>query len=260
MKKIFIAVFITIIISGLTYAATYKINSSGQLKNESGKVVGTLPVQVYSGPTVKYIDIVVDYSGSMSEAISTLKNTVNSIISALPSETYVGLRKVGGEFSCAATTQLAPLRVNNASAVMSAMNSTVNGDEPVVLGITKAISEDFVSLDKTTPKKIILITDGEYTCNENPCEFVRKLMAERNDIHIDVIFVRSKFLFFSSFDDKTLACLANTTNGKIYRANNINQISSVVQKSMHTVSDEVAQKIENNTNQNSHQQYEHIKY
>ena len=244
------------VICNFAVAATYKIKSDGAIKNESGKTVNQMSSNIYYGPTVKYIDIVVDYSGSMVKAIDTLKSSVKSIISSLPSGTYVGLRKVGGEFSCAATTQLSPLAVNNASLIMSAMNSEVNGDEPVVLGISKAVSEDFAMLDKTTPKKIILITDGAYTCNENPCEYIKSLMAERQDIHIDVIFVKSKVLFFSSYDDKTLACLANTTGGKIYRVANINQVSSAVKQSINTVSDDVAQKIENSKSQ----QYQYIKY
>ena len=253
MKKLLLTLLITILLSGLTYAATYKINSSGQLKNNSGKVVGTLPTQIYSGPTVKYIDILVDYSGSMTGVIGKLKNTVIDIANNTPKSTAIGLRKVGGEFSCAMTQQLTPIETNNASKLQASLNSTVDGDEPFVLGLQRAVDEDFARLDKTTPKKIIMITDGGYTCKDDPCEYAKRLMAERKDIHIDIIYVKTKFLFFSTYDDRTLSCLANTTGGSIYKAKNINNIPSMLSKSINTVSEDVAKKLDPQRKNNNYE-------
>jgi len=253
MKKVFISFLTIIFLSGLAYAEKYKINSYGEIKNNAGKIVGTLPKQVFSGSTVKYIDILVDYSGSMEIVVDKLKNTTKGVIDAIPSSTAVGLRKVGGDCSCTMTKQLAPIETNNATRLKASLESTVYGNEPFVLGLQRAIEEDFAYLDKSTPKKIIMITDGGYTCKENPCEYAKRLIAERKDIHIDIIYVKTNFLFFSTFDDTTLSCLANATGGTIYRTTELNNLPSLLSKAINTVSKDVASQLDSTKNYSNYE-------
>ncbi len=248
MKKFFTLLLTTIFLSGFVYAEKYKINPYGQIKNNSRKVTGTLPQNVFSSSAVKYIDILVDYSGSMESVVDKLKDTTKSVIDTIPKTTAVGLRKVGGDFSCTMTRQLAPIETNNASILKASLESDVYGNEPFVLGIQRAIEEDFANLDKSTPKKIIMITDGGYTCKDNPCEYAKRLIAERKDIHIDIIFVKTNFLFFSSYDDTKLSCLANTTGGMIYKTTDINSLPYLLSKSINTVSKEVASQLDSQRN------------
>lgn len=254
MKIFILSLIFIFLFSGLVYAAKYKVNSSGEIINHNVKTTGVLPTQIYSGTTVKFVDIVIDYSGSMTEVIKKLNNTINNVISAIPNYTAIGLRQVGGDFSCKTTRQLAPVRVNNITNLKSGLHEHTYGNEPMVLGVQKAIEEDFAGFDKTTPKKIIMITDGAYTCKEDPCDFARKLMAERDDIHIDIIYVKANGLLFSSYDTKKLSCMANITGGLIHKTEQVNNIPNVLLKSISTISEDVAKKSDE-----QNQKFEYIK-
>ena len=77
--------------------------------------------------------------------------------------------------------------------------------------------------------QIVLITDGGENCGGDPCAFAKSLMAQRSDIHIDVVLVSS--------NSRALKCLANTTGGKFYRANSYYDFSNVVTQSMSSTKD-----------------------
>lgn len=184
------------------------------------------------------IELVMDYSGSMSSWINLAKNTMRTILPQIPSTTRVGLRVFGqnvlvqnkttnsnnllvnvgdvlmnsiGTFSlnsCQATKQVTPLSVKNTDALISGMNSVLTGGStPLTLALEKTVYSDFAGLDINTKKKIILISDGAENCGGNACSFVKNLAATRKDIQIDVILVGSS---------SRLRCLSDATGGKFY--------------------------------------------
>lgn len=185
------------------------------------------------------IELVMDYSGSMSSWINLAQNTMQSILPQIPSTTRVGLRVFGqnmpvqsktinsnnllvnigevligsiGSFSvnsCQATEQIVPLSSVNPSSLVSAMKTAaIGGSTPLTLALEKTVYSDFAGLDINTKKKIILISDGAENCGGNACSFVRNLAATRKDIQIDVILVGSS--------SNRLKCLSDATGGKFY--------------------------------------------
>ena len=287
MKKIITICLITLLISTCTaFAAKYKVNTSGVVKT-NGKVVSpsqtstpiqTNPYSVYDAQNytssnivnktqVPYIELVMDYSGSMVNCIEVAKSAMRRIINQIPKTTYVGFRVFGhdnnglnpnnnntlaevkrvvkqnGKYKvvtghdkclgtvsgyCSATNQVAPIIQANSNMILSGMNSvSVGGSTPLVYGLDRAIYQDFAKLDTTTPKKIVLITDGGENCGGDPCAFAKTLMSKRKDVHIDVVLVNGWF-------SNGLSCLAKTTGGKVYKVNDLSNFSTVMVESMNS--------------------------
>lgn len=259
------------------YAAKYKVNTSGVVKH-NGKVISPSKNQNYyntyrsqdyinsnkvNSAQVGTIEIVMDYSGSMSNCILETKKAMATIISQIPTTTNIGFRVFGynnngtnlpntstvkavkklvkknGKYLaiaeksflgcttgyCSATKQVTSIMPANAQAILNGMNSIdIGGSTPLVYGLDRAVNEDFAYLDRSSPKKIVLITDGGENCGGDPCAFAKDLMAKRSDIHIDVVLINGSA--------RGLACVANTTNGRVYTVNNLSQFTSVITQSM----------------------------
>ena len=220
---------------------------------------------IVNSEQVGIIEIVMDYSGSMANWIGVAKRSMASIVSQIPTSTNLGFRvfghdnygsnsftintvqeikkmvKKGNKISvitqqgptgstsgvCAATQQVAGITSANAGAILSGMESVdLGGATPMVYALDRAAYQDFAPFDTETPKKIVLITDGGENCGGDPCEFARRLMQKRSDIHIDVVLV-------SSYSSK-LTCLASTTGGHFYNINNLGDFSTVMTKSLNS--------------------------
>ena len=278
MKKyVILSIICAFLLGGASFAAKYKVNTSGTVKSPQGTTVAqpktqSNPYSVYT-PTsynaqaqtsqVQYIDLVMDYSGSMSRWIEQAKRTMSSIIAQIPSSTKVGLRvfgqgvtgpnlapqmgtvtgtkKVNGKIQvsaqtavhpsafsgdgCTATQKMVALTQASASSLIAGMNlAQIGGSTPMVYGMQRAVAEDFGGFDRSAPKKLILITDGGENCGGDPCKFAKDLMRQRSDIHIDVILVDS--------GSSRLSCLASTTGGHMYKVDDVSKFSTVLTQSM----------------------------
>lgn len=279
MKKRFILfVVIAFLSSCCALAASYKVNSSGVVKN-GGKIIPSpsysinqnyynnynvnnyISTQQVNAIPVDIIEFVMDYSGSMSNWIEIAKRSMSSIVAQVPESVNLGFRVFGhnnygnnptstlqevknivkkgkkmkvvtqqgpiGSSSgvCAATQQVAPVSGANAQTILRGMNSVnIGGATPLVYALDRAVYQDFAKFDTVSAKKIVLITDGGENCGGDPCEFVRRLMAKRSDVHIDVVLVSSY--------SKSLNCLATETGGHIYTINNLSDFSTVINNSI----------------------------
>ncbi len=286
MKKTLIAFLSLTVISGCAFAAKYKVNTGGKVVAPNGNVQQNSTIilpqnniynnyysqnyvsnrQVLANPAGT-IDIVMDYSGSMSYWIEAAKNSMAAIIAQLPASTKVGFRVFGhdggnnpyspilnkvksvsknknGKYkvktqtasylgsisgSCSATTQVAPVATHSASTLINGMNSVqIGGSTPLTLALEQAVATDFGVMPTTQAKKIILITDGGENCGGDPCAFARALVAQRKDITIDVVLVSS--------NSKELLCLAQTTGGKFYTTDDVYSFTNVLIESMQDTS------------------------
>mgnify|MGYP002624029889 CR=1 FL=1 len=232
------------------------------------------------------VEIVMDYSGSMKNWIDVAKRSMRAIVAQIPSSTKLGFRVFGhdnygnnpsfgakiqevskiiksgnkikvvtqpnpvGSSSgvCAATKQVAAIYSANASAIINGMNSVdIGGATPMVYALDRAVYQDFANFDVSTPKKIVLITDGGENCGGDPCEFARRLMTKRNDVHIDVVLV-------SSYSN-SLSCLSTTTGGHFYNINNLSDFTTVINSSIQSQPVNMSGNVQNNT-----QNYEYVDF
>lgn len=159
------------------------------------------------------VELVVDYSGSMRPWINLAKSTLQTILPKISNKALVGLRVFGqdstfGLSSCTSSELMSFPKKNNKGQVLAGLNSArIGSSTPLTYALKKTVNNDFSSFYNKTKKKIILVTDGEDTCGGNPCDFVRKLMAERSDIVIDVIMISGS---------NKLKCLSDESGGAYY--------------------------------------------
>lgn len=281
-RTLIISIIITMLSACCVFAAKYSVNTSGVVR--SGRQIMSPPsnavIQNYNyynnfsadnyvssnqvnAGQVGIVEIVMDYSGSMSNWIGVAKRSMSSIVSQIPPSTQLGFRVFGhdnygsnpnmaiiqevkqiikkdnGKFkvvtkanptgnttgACSATQQVAGIYSANGQALLAGMNSVdLGGATPLVYALDRAAYQDFARFDNITPKKIVLITDGGENCGGDPCEFARRLMQKRSDIHIDVVLVSSS--------SRALSCLATTTGGHFYNINNLSDFSSTITNSI----------------------------
>ena len=280
-NKFILLITVFMLTATFVFAAKYTVNTSGVVKNSNGTTItspsNTVNQNYYNNyyssdyisnnqvnsSQVGVIEIVMDYSGSMSNWIIAAKRSMRTIIAQIPSSTAVGFRvfghdnhgnnptsihtlqdvkkiiKNGNKFkvvtekgplgttsgACSATSQIATIAPSNANAILAGMNSVdIGGATPLVYALDRAIYQDFYNMDTVTPKKVILVTDGGENCGGDPCAFARNLMKKRSDVHIDVI--------LASSSSKALTCLASVTGGHFYHVNNLSDFTTAVTKSM----------------------------
>lgn len=235
------------------------------------------------------IEFVMDYSGSMANWITVAKRSMSAIVAQIPSSVKLGFRvfghdnygnnpkgatvqevkkmiKKGNKISvvtvksylgntsgvCTATAQVAPIANANASSILNGMNSVdIGGATPLVYALDRTVVQDFGNFDMTTPKKIVLITDGGENCGGDPCEFARRLMSKRSDVHIDVVLVSSY--------SRNLSCLTTTTGGHFYNINNLSDFTTVINRSVQSKPSQNSTQTNVDIQQNQNdQKYEYI--
>lgn len=300
MKKIFYIIFSLML--SLTfctaYAAKYKVGTNGSVKTNAGNVIVSPQkatqqnyYNVYdsksyvenktvnNGEQSYAIDIVMDYSGSMSGWIDEAKRTMTYVVSQIPENIKIGFRVFGqsngnkntkseiAELSkvikkngkyvavtkdksylgntsgyCSATSSVTPIMNANSSSLLAGMNSVgIGGSTPLVYGLDRAVNEDFAKFSVNVPKKIVLITDGGENCGGNPCEFAKQLMQKRRDIKIDVV-ITGKYA-------GNLTCLSSITGGSTYTINNMSDFAK-------TLIHSATSKADVNTNTQQYEFYE----
>ena len=308
MKRLFAFILaVTVSTTCCAFAAKYKVNTSGVVKSGNGKVMSAPAntvnqnyYQNYSAQNyvannqvnstqVNTIEIVMDYSGSMSNWIGVAKRSMTSIVAQIPSSVNLGFRVFGHDMNggnpsnstlqqvkkivrksngkydvktgadtvigqttgaCSATQQVTRIAPANAQSMLFGMDSVrIGGVTPLVYALDRAVYQDFAGMDTVTPKKIVLITDGYENCNGDPCAFARQLMQKRSDIHIDVVLVSS--------NSRALTCLATTTGGHFYTIDNLSDFSSVINQSIQSAPSDTVQ--QQNTTPAPTQNYEYIK-
>lgn len=227
MKKFALFFVSMIFCSCNTFAANYdrvNVYNSSYTKNISG--------------TVKYIDIVVDYSSSMRIWIQEVKRAVLTLTAKIPGDVQIGVRSFGGQVGnsplymmsskktlCSKTSQILPVAYNSAKTIAYNLDGLEPGGlTPLTLGLEKSVNVDFAWIGQGHMKKIILITDGYESCGGNPCEFIKNLVKTRNDFVVDVI--------YTGRNDMSLKCLSDVTNGKFYNVKDKADFENVILESI----------------------------
>lgn len=222
-KRVFLLILIYTVCSLSASAKNYNVYSPKVYKQSN-------LVQSNIGQKGDVIELVVDYSSSMTHWIGLAKSTLQTILPKVSANTNVGLRVFGqgsGNFfvvdmfnACKATKLISFPRSSNTSSVISGLYSTkIGAATPLTYALDRTVYQDFSAFPKTVKKKIVLVTDGEETCQRDPCAFVRELASSRSDIVIDVIIVNGS---------DNLRCLADATHGKYYKIGTDNDFGNAM--------------------------------
>lgn len=168
---------------------------------------------------------IMDSSYSMSdeidgkEKIDIAKETLSEALKKISPDIKTGLRVYGhkngilGFNACRASELVTPIGINNKSFIERQVNKlSPTGWTPITYSLKQAVNFDLARVQGA--KRILLLSDGEETCDESPCEYVLNLIKTRPDIKIDVI----GFALNNEEAVDQLKCTALVTKGRFYQA------------------------------------------
>ncbi|MDD3594707.1 MAG: VWA domain-containing protein [Candidatus Gastranaerophilales bacterium] len=191
-----------------------------------------------TAPSYEEILIILDCSFSMADRlgaetkIQAAKRALNNVLNQIPSNIRLGLRIYGhkltflGIGSCTASELAVPIGPNNTQQIRNVVNALKPvGSTPIIYSIKQAVLYDF---SPNAKKRIILISDGEETCDGDPCKYALTLVREYKDVKIDVI----GFNLNNKNAINQLQCVALTTKANFYNANTAAELYNSLGKTL----------------------------
>lgn len=192
--------------------------------NTSSQVASTTSVKAKTN-----VELVVDGSGSMNAGMGALSKIelLRKILKDLATQPFptdtqrlIGLRVFGNtsspeEKNCQDSQLLVPLSAINATTWASAADKlSAKGSAPLAYAMQQA-ANDFPVADNDTDNLMIVISDGDDTCGQDPCNTALQLHQSPQKVIIHVI----------GFDvdnraQERLTCIAKSSDGQFYLARN----------------------------------------
>ena len=179
--------------------------------------------------------LVLDSSGSMKEPVAggqtklqAAKTALDSVVDELPVDAEVGARVFGAEVfsgndpgACQDTQNVVPVGPLDREALKRAVAGyRAYGETPIgraLLGAAKDLGPSSPGESRT----IVLLSDGEATCQPDPCTVAEKLDAQGIDLTINVV-----GLDVSGTARKALRCIARAGNGTYYDAQSADELAT----------------------------------
>ena len=180
--------------------------------------------------------LVLDSSGSMKEQssggetkIAAAKKALNQVIGSLPEDQSVGLRVYGAKVfsrgdpgACTDSQLVVPVASGNRDQLRSAVSSyRPYGETPIGYALQQA-GKDLGGEGKRT---IVLVSDGEPTCDPDPCKVARDLSEQGVDLKVDVVGLDVD----GAARDK-LRCIAGAGNGTYYDVDSSEEFAASLEK------------------------------
>ncbi|MEU6766208.1 VWA domain-containing protein [Streptomyces sp. NPDC046853] len=199
------------------------------------------------------VELVLDVSGSMrardidgKSRMAAAKQAFNEVLDATPDEVQLGIRTLGANYhgddrktGCKDTELLYPVaeldRSGRTEAKTAVATLAPTGWTPIGPTLLKA-ADDLKDDNKERSRRIVLISDGEDTCQPlDPCEVARKIAAEGIHLTIDTLGLVP--------DAKTrdqLSCIAEATGGTYTSVRHTDELSGRVKQLVDRAADPVA--------------------
>lgn len=209
-------------------AASVVVSGCGVAVTPVERVLGNL--QPEGVPTV----VIVDGSASMTEAdapgprIDAAKAAARGLVAALPDATTIALQTYGTTTGsapedkpagCQDVTPLIPLQPLDRATMNTAIDAiTPSGYTPISLALRTAANQ--LPADNT-PQAIVLVSDGEETCDVPPCDTAADLKRTHPALTISAV----GFKVDGPASDQ-LRCIAETTGGIFLQADNADQLAA----------------------------------
>ena len=169
---------------------------------------------------------IIDSSGSMKAnaggktKMEAAKEVVSQLIGDLPTETHAGLMAYGhrAKDDCKDVELLVPIGPVKQSAFVEKVNALQPiGQTPISFSIRQAV-DAFKGISGR--KTIILISDGEETCKEDPCAVATELRKADVDLEMHVV----GFGIDSDAAKRHLSCIAEAGGGSYQDAGDAEQL------------------------------------
>jgi von Willebrand factor type A domain len=178
-------------------------------------------------PNQEEVLIILDASGSMADRLDSnssenkltiAKQTLKQVLSQLPANAKVGLRIYGNSRGydlepCRASSLVVPIAQGNGPAIIASLKGLrASGATPISFSMQQALRYDFSRY--ASQKTIILISDGEETCDADPCSVAVDMARQNIQFKVNVI----GFGDLNTDALQQLKCVAATTFGRFSHA------------------------------------------
>lgn len=196
--------------------------------------IGAGPTPAYAAPEPQLV-LVLDSSGSMKERvggaakIAIAKSALTTVVDKLPPAALVGLRVYGATVfdksdrgACTDSQLVVPIGNQNRDALRAEIKKyKPYGETP----ISHSLKEAAKDLGGEGRRTILLVSDGEETCDVDPCATAEALAEQGIDLKIDVI-----GLGVRGQARNQLRCIADRGNGTYYDADSREEIEESLDK------------------------------
>jgi Ca-activated chloride channel family protein len=150
------------------------------------------------GDTSEDLLLVLDSSGSMREPdrsgvskIQAAKQALRSVVADLPLDTRVGMRVYGATVfdksepgACTDSQLVVPIGPVDKEALRAEIDAyQPYGETPISYSLQQAAAD----LGPDGKRRILLVSDGEETCDSDPCQVARKIHQSGIDLKVDVV-------------------------------------------------------------------------
>lgn len=201
-----------------------------------GLLVGTAAVPAAADGESGKLLLLLDSSGSMAEKagdgqtkISAAKQALGGVVEALPEDAQVGMRLYGAtvfdradEGACQDTQLVVPIDSSNRDDLQQEIDEyKPYGETPIAYSLEQA-AEDLGSEGQRT---ILLVSDGEETCEPDPCPAAEKIAQTGIDLKVDVIGFN-----VSGKAKKQLRCVAEKGNGDYYDVDDTEDLEASLER------------------------------
>ena len=188
-----------------------------------------------SAATDSKLVLVLDSSGSMKEEvggqskISIAKASLRTVIGKLPADAPVGLRVYGATVfdkqdkgACTDSQLVVPIGTDNRAAMRTEIaRYKPYGETPISYSLIQAAKD----LGQDGKRSILLVSDGEETCNADPCKTAAAITKNNIKVKIDVV-----GLAVSGQVRSKLQCIAEKGNGSYYDADSRDDLEDSLDK------------------------------
>lgn len=184
-------------------------------------------------PGTPAIELILDASWSMSQQlgsstrIASAKSSLEIVVRGIiPADTIIAFRAFGnieGDYSCRTDLMSPPQALNRDELldIIADINPRWNANTPLARSL-ELVAEDLADVDG--PKMVVLVTDGEETCDGDPAAAIQALTDQGIDVRIDIVGL-------SIADEAlkaTFAEWAELGGGQYYDANDSEQLSYIL--------------------------------
>lgn len=181
---------------------------------------------------------VLDSSGSMQEKtsdgevkIAAAKTAMDAVVGQIPADTAVGLRVFGAkvfsrddEGACTDSQLVVPVRTGQSAALRKAIDQYAPyGETPISYALQEA-AKDLTKAGGSGKQTIVLLSDGESTCDPDPCEVAGEITKAHPNLQVDVV-----GLDVSGDARSQLTCVASRGHGTYYDARNSETLANSLQ-------------------------------
>jgi hypothetical protein len=171
------------------------------------------------------LEIILDLSGSMklplgkSTRIGTARQVLRTVLAHVPDDFNVGLRLYGHRYgsrqkeTCTDTELVLPIQKLDRAGLLSIVDRTQpRGETPLVYSVLQTPAD----LKPLGGGSVVLITDGEESCNGDPVGAARQLKDSGIDVTLNIV----GFTLTGKQVEQQLGALAEATGGRYYSAQN----------------------------------------